>query len=550
VTAAGFYHCSVKSVGRAKGRSIVAAAAYRSGERLADEWAGRTADYRARGGVLDSFIVAPDAAPAWMHDRERLWNAAERAETRANGRLATELELALPHELTAAQRKELVTEFVQEIAERHGVAADVAIHEPGQGGDHRNDHAHVLFTHRTLDEEGFIEKVKGQRKDLGLSTFAMGSEAVIEIRQEWEQHVNRAYERAGLDIRVDHRSYEDLGIAQEPTKHLGPAASGMERRGEASDRGDINRDIEERNAALRERARLEIEARKAEAELAAARKLAEIERAAEAAERETRAAAQGRKDDMRPDRAAGIDRQAEQAMQEAHAAAAGRRDDTRLPDAAPIHDREAAEAAWQKQIIDAAAAQAEREAHAAAKGQRDEIQPDRAAGIDRQAERAEQEAHAAARGRTDDIRAPDAGALRSHDAQPEPATEIRMPSPLEPEHELGEAADAGLKAASRFGDSFFKAIETALGSFFSFFDSGPKLTPDQAERQARSNAEQQEERARQEAEADREAVRHWLVEEAQRQAAREREEEERFRRTMRDAARDDRDQGYERERER
>ncbi|MBV8096438.1 MAG: MobA/MobL family protein, partial [Acetobacteraceae bacterium] len=61
MTAAGFYHCSVKGVGRAKGRSVVAAAAYRSGERLVDEWAGQTADYRARGGVLDSFILVPDA---------------------------------------------------------------------------------------------------------------------------------------------------------------------------------------------------------------------------------------------------------------------------------------------------------------------------------------------------------------------------------------------------------------------------------------------------------------------------------------------------------
>ena len=192
--------------------------------------------------------------------------------------------------------------------------------------------------------------------------------------------VNRAYEHAGLDIRVDHRSHEDRGIAQEPTTHLGPAASAMERREPgSSDRGDINRDIEERNAALRERAALEIAATKAQAELAAAQKLAEMERAADAAEREARAAAQGRTDDTRPGHAAGIDRQAAQAMQEAHAAAKGRRDEIRpafdmaartTEPAAPIHDREAAEAAWQKQIIDAAAAQAEQEAQAAAKGRR------------------------------------------------------------------------------------------------------------------------------------------------------------------------------------
>jgi len=111
--------------------------------------------------------------------------------------------------------------------------------------------------------------------------------------------------------------------------------------------------------------------------------------------------------------------------------------------------------------------------------------------------------------------------------------------------ELDEAVDTGFKAASGWSNSFAKAVETVLSGIFSFFDSGPKLTPDQAERMAQSNAEQQE------AQADREAVQHWLAEEARRQAAREREKEERFRRIMRDAARDDRDdRGYERERER
>jgi hypothetical protein len=87
---AGFYHCSVKPVGRASGRSVVAAAAYRSGERLADERTGEVFDYRARGGVVDTFILTRDGVGAW--ERARLWNAAERIEPRANGRLATEIE--------------------------------------------------------------------------------------------------------------------------------------------------------------------------------------------------------------------------------------------------------------------------------------------------------------------------------------------------------------------------------------------------------------------------------------------------------------------------
>ena len=108
-------------------------------------------------------------------------------------------------------------------------------------------------------------------------------------------------------------------------------------------------------------------------------------------------------------------------------------------------------------------------------------------------------------------------------------------SALEPGQEFGEAVDTGFKAAGGMSASFARAIETVLGGIFSFFGGEPKLTPDQAERQARSNAEQQEARAHEAAQAERAEAQHWLVEEARRQAAREREEEERFRRTMRDA---------------
>ena len=270
VTTAGFYHCSVKGVGRTDGRSIVAAAAYRSGEQLYDEITGQYADYRARNGVVDKFIITRADAPAWAQDRSQLWNGAERSEKRANGKLATEIELALPHELSAEMRKALVATFARTIVERYGVAADVAIHEPGREGDHRNHHAHILITHRMLDADGFVLIEKGQRRDRGLSKLAEGPKAIVAIRREWEQFVNLAYERAGLDIRVDHRSHEDRKIPQEPTIHLGPVATEIERNGGHSDRGDINRDIEKRNAEREQLAALGIKESEISSEIQAA----------------------------------------------------------------------------------------------------------------------------------------------------------------------------------------------------------------------------------------------------------------------------------------
>ena len=75
------YHCSIKTVSRSGGRSAVAAAAYRAGEKLKDERCGLLCDYSRKQGVEHSEIVAPENAPAWATDREALWNAAEAAET-------------------------------------------------------------------------------------------------------------------------------------------------------------------------------------------------------------------------------------------------------------------------------------------------------------------------------------------------------------------------------------------------------------------------------------------------------------------------------------
>src|SRR3546814_18095153 len=43
---------------------------------------------------------------------------------------------------------------------------------------------------------------------------------------------NRALELANVPDRVDHRSHQRQGIEQEPTVHMGPSATAMERRAE------------------------------------------------------------------------------------------------------------------------------------------------------------------------------------------------------------------------------------------------------------------------------------------------------------------------------
>ncbi len=247
------YHLSMKTVSRASGRSAVGAAAYRSGTRLTNERDGLTHDYTRKGGIEHSEIVLPEGCNAeWARDRETLWNAAEFAEKRRDARVAREIEVALPHELTGEQRLELVREFSQSLANRYGVAVDYALHTPDTDMDIRNHHAHILFTTRQLTEEGLGEKTDLERENQWLKAHDLltTDEQLKALRVDWEEATNLALGRAGHDIRVDHRSHQDRGLEIEPTQHVGVHATQMDRRGKDVDRERLADEARVRNAAL------------------------------------------------------------------------------------------------------------------------------------------------------------------------------------------------------------------------------------------------------------------------------------------------------------
>lgn len=231
------FHLTLKNVSRGKGQSAVAKAAYNAREEMTNEATGEEHDYTRAEGLVFKGIFAPANAPEWVKDREKLWSEVEKTETRKNSRLAREIEIGLPHELTEEQRRQLVTDFVRENFVRHGLVADVAIHAPDREGDDRNHHAHVLLTTREIGPEGFGAKLRKLEGPEQLETW----------RENWARTTNRYLERHGHEARIDHRTLEAQGIDREPTTHRGPTATQMEREGEQSERGDINRDIEARN---------------------------------------------------------------------------------------------------------------------------------------------------------------------------------------------------------------------------------------------------------------------------------------------------------------
>ena len=253
------YHLSMKPIGRASGRSSVAAAAYRAGECLTNERDGLTHDFTRRDGVAHAEIVIAEGSGAeWAKDRSALWNAAEAAESRKDARVAREFEVALPHELSAEQRLALTREFAQGLADRYGAAVDFAIHAPHGwsadqvGGDERNHHAHLLMTTRAVTADGLGDKTAIERENKWLSARDMPSSQVQlrEIRQSWEQAANEHLARAELDIRIDHRSHQERGIEIAPGEHMGVQATQMERRGRETTRSRLDKEAARRNAEL------------------------------------------------------------------------------------------------------------------------------------------------------------------------------------------------------------------------------------------------------------------------------------------------------------
>lgn len=281
------FHLRNGFVSRGKGQSVVAAAAYQARARLYNEQDGLTKDYTRHHEqeLLESAIYAPKDAPDWVFDRERLWNAAERAEddhnkTRAKAaRTAQRFEISLPHELSLEQNRRLLQDILRDNFTRKGRVCDVSIHGPHKEGDQRNIHAHVLVTMRTVNAQGFsAEKPHLSKAEL--------REQVNHLRENVARQCSRHLERAGFKLEAArmiyaHKTLEEQqkiaearndlehaeALKRAPTLHEGPTATQMKREGKGAKSWRV--DFNQRLAAKRD------DLRKMRAELAHVRETEE-----------------------------------------------------------------------------------------------------------------------------------------------------------------------------------------------------------------------------------------------------------------------------------
>ena len=260
------YHCNIGIVSRGKGKSAVAAAAYRSGEKITNEWDGMTHDYTRKGGVVHTEIMLPPHAPPSFSDRSTLWNSVELYEKAGNAQLAREIDAALPIELSREEQIRLVREYCSSQFVSRGMCVDFAIHDTGSG----NPHCHIMLTMRPLDERGAWAAKSKKEYDLDengerirlpsgrykthkvdLTGWNDKGNALL-WRKAWADISNAYLERAGSLERIDHRSNAERGIDELPTVHMGVAACQMEKKGIATEKGELNRNIQKANRLIRE----------------------------------------------------------------------------------------------------------------------------------------------------------------------------------------------------------------------------------------------------------------------------------------------------------
>ena len=266
------FHSHVQVITRGKGKSAVAAAAYRAGETIRNEYDGEVHDYTKKPGIVHAEIILPGHAPREYLDRSVLWNAVEKIEKASNAQLARELDIALPIELTREQNIALARDYVKRTFVDEGMCADLCVHDV----DGTNPHMHIMLTMRPINENGswggkqrkeyildgngdkIYDPKKRQYKCRSIPSADWNNrENADKWRKSWEDMANAELERLGFDSRIDRRTYEEQGIEQIPTVHMGVAASQMERKGIRTELGDKNRQIEITNKQIRQlRARI------------------------------------------------------------------------------------------------------------------------------------------------------------------------------------------------------------------------------------------------------------------------------------------------------
>jgi len=236
------YHLTAKIISRARGQSITAAAAYRSGSALRDERYGQTHNYPRNRTAAHAEIMSPAGAPAWVHDRETLWNRVEAGERRKDSQLARAIDIGLPVELSQAENVALVRDYIAQEFVSKGMIADFCIRR----NDADNPYAQILLTLREATPSGFGPKMRHWNRKSNL----------LEWRSAWAERANQHLARAGHVVRIDHRTLEAQQSELIPGRNIGVERA---RQGEQTLPSHLKERVAERQRIARENGEMILE---------------------------------------------------------------------------------------------------------------------------------------------------------------------------------------------------------------------------------------------------------------------------------------------------
>ncbi|MGO9174288.1 MAG: MobA/MobL family protein [Rhodomicrobium sp.] len=215
-----------------KGKELLRAAADIAAYNAREE-----ATYAVRSHIIPP---GPKEAEAWFRSQEQ--------GERKNARMSDRFIGALPRELTPDQCIEAVEKFCRDVTQDR-VPWHFALHleldkknEPDW-----NPHVHIIFRDRDIETgRRYLYTSAGPKERAQLDAKGIDYWTTKDFREKWSADMNHALERAGHEVRIDHRSLKEQGIDREPQIHIGPGSQNAAKKGhefESQDRHRADRTI-------------------------------------------------------------------------------------------------------------------------------------------------------------------------------------------------------------------------------------------------------------------------------------------------------------------
>ncbi|WP_022726955.1 MobA/MobL family protein [Fodinicurvata sediminis] len=209
------FHVEFGAVQPSRGDNLCKVSAYNACSKLRDlrDGSATTFDFtRKQNEHEGGCIMLPDGASPELQEPEKLWNAAQTAETRRDGQPARLIEFSIPRQIPPEDRLDFARSVTRPWVEHDGAAAQIDLHCPLASDGQEQPHAHVILSRRALNEDGFAKKK--------LPNDPWTQNRGRDMRAAVSSRMNQWLEQHEISTRVDHRSHKERGDDTPPEPNV------------------------------------------------------------------------------------------------------------------------------------------------------------------------------------------------------------------------------------------------------------------------------------------------------------------------------------------